>query len=98
MSYKEYIKKTDGKKPVKDILLFSLSTCMWCHKTIDLLDELGVEYNNVVVDLLDKEDDQNEVYKEIEKFSDSAGFPVLIVGGEKAIIGFNEADIRDLAK
>lgn len=97
MSYKEHIEKVAGKK-TKEIMLFSLSTCMWCHKTIDLLNELGVEYGHVIVDLLDEEADQQEVYEEIGKFSENVGFPVLIIDNEKAIIGFNEADIRDLAK
>jgi glutaredoxin-like protein NrdH len=99
MSYKEHIEKVEGKKTAKDILLFSLSTCMWCEKAMELLDELGVAYDHVTVDLLDKEEDQQEIYDLIGKFSDNIGFPVLIVGGgEKAIIGFNETEIRDLAK
>ena len=98
MSYKEHIKTVKGKK-TKEIMLFSLSTCMWCEKAKELLDELGLEYGHVTVDLLDKEEDQQEVYDMISKFSDNIGFPVLIIGGnEKAIIGFNEAEIRALAK
>lgn len=99
MSYKEHIEKVEGKKPVQDIILFSLSTCMWCEKAKELLDELGLEYGHVTVDFLDNEEDQQEVYDLIGKFSDNIGFPVLVIGnGEKAIIGFNEAEIRDLAK
>jgi len=97
MSYKEHIEKIAGKK-TKKIMLFSLSTCLWCEKAKELLDELGLEYGHVVVDLLD-EKDQQEVDKEIEKFSDNIGFPVLVIDdGKRAIIGFNEAEIRDLAK
>lgn len=99
MSYKEHVEKVEGKKPTKEIMLFSLTTCMWCGKAKELLDELGVAYSHIMVDLLDKEEDQQEIYDLIGKFSDNIGFPVLVVGdGEKAIIGFNEAEIRDLAK
>lgn len=99
MSYKEHVEKVEGEKTAKEIMLFSLSTCMWCEKAMELLNELGIAYNHVTVDLLDNEEDQQEIYEEIGKFSDNIGFPVLVVGnGEKAIIGFNEAEIRELAK
>ena len=39
-------------KNMGDLKLFALSTCPWCRKTKQLLDELGVEYNFVDVDLL----------------------------------------------
>jgi glutaredoxin len=94
MSYQEHIQKIAGKK-TKDILLFSLSACVWCEKAEELLDKLGLEYGRVVVDLLDEPADQNEVYKEIGKHSGNIGFPVIIVDkGKKAIIGFNEEEIR----
>ena len=48
---------------------------------------------------MDDEADQQEIYDLIGKFSDNIGFPVLIIGeNEKAIIGFNEEEIRALAK
>ena len=38
------------------IILYALSTCVWCRKTKQLLDQLGVEYNCVEVDLLEGEE------------------------------------------
>ena len=33
------------------ILLYALSTCGWCRKTRQLLDDLGVAYDYIYVDL-----------------------------------------------
>ena len=35
------------------ITLYALSTCGWCQKTKNFLDELGVKYSYVYVDLLE---------------------------------------------
>ena len=37
-------------------MLYALSTCVWCKKTKQLLDDLGVEYDYVFVDLLEGAD------------------------------------------
>jgi glutaredoxin-like protein NrdH len=58
MPYQNQIKKVPGLK-VKEVMLFALSTCIWCKKTKQLLKDLGLEYSYVDVDLLvgrDQED------------------------------------------
>ena len=46
------IEHIEGKDKGK-ILLYSLSTCIWCRKTKELLERLGVSYDYIFVDLLD---------------------------------------------
>ena len=36
-----------------NIMLFALSTCVWCKKTKALLKELGIAYDYIDVDLLE---------------------------------------------
>src|SRR4030042_5339749 len=36
------------------IVMYGLSTCVWCKRTKKLLTDLGVEYDYVFVDKLDK--------------------------------------------
>jgi len=52
MEYEKYVKNVQGNN-AGDIFLFALSTCVWCRKTKSLLNELGVEYSYVDVDLLE---------------------------------------------
>lgn len=94
MSYKSQIKTVTGDTK-KKLMLFTLSTCIWCRKTKALLDELGVSYQYVDVDLL-SENDQDEAYKGMEKYK-SSSFPTIVFDdGEKVIEGYEEEKIRGM--
>ncbi|HSO26058.1 MAG TPA: glutaredoxin family protein [Methanobacteriaceae archaeon] len=75
-----------------DVLLFALSTCGWCKKTRLLLEELGVAYNYVYVDLTEGEE-RNEVIENLKKWNTSLSFPTLILNNEKSIVGFDKDTI-----
>jgi len=95
MSYKSSIKTIPGRK-VKDVMLFTLSTCIWCKKTKVLLADLGLEYSFIDVDSLFG-DDQDEAYNEMWKHNSSTSFPTIVINnGESVIIGYEEDKIRNL--
>lgn len=89
------VKTVPGKKVV-DVMLYALSTCVWCEKTKKLLDELGVEYNYEYVDLL-VSDERQEAIKTVTKWNPRCSFPTVIIG-DKCIIGFKENEIREALK
>jgi glutaredoxin-like protein NrdH len=93
MAYEKFIKEVPGKKK-NDILLFTLSTCGWCQKTKKLLDELGVEYSYVDVDLLDAAA-QDEATKELAKWNPMCSFPTMVIDKNNCIIGFQENKIKE---
>ncbi len=75
------------------VLLYALSTCIWCRKTKKLLDDLGVDYDFIDVDLLPGEDSQS-IRQELERWNPSGSFPTLVINNAKCIIGFEEDQIR----
>ena len=75
------------------LMLYALSTCVWCNKTKKLLNDLGVEYYYANVDLL-KADEKRETMKNIEKWNPDGSFPTLVINDKKCIVGFRENDIR----
>jgi glutaredoxin-like protein NrdH len=82
--------------PGKDagpLMLFALSTCVWCGKTRKLLDELGVAYDYEYVDLL-KGDAKKETMKIVEKWNPACSFPTLVIKDSRCIVGFKEDEIR----
>ena len=81
-----------GKKKGK-VMLYALSTCGWCKKTRALLDELGVQYDYIYVDLL-KGVEQEAAVKEMGKFNPATNFPTVVLNSKNAIIGFQEDDLR----
>lgn len=96
MAYKEKIKKVEGKKSI-DILVFALSTCGWCRMTKELLNNLGVEYSYVDVDLLDL-DEQKDVRDFLNGYETDFSFPKIIIDDKIIISGFNEEKILDAVK
>jgi len=88
-------KHVDGSNKAK-IMLYALSTCVWCKKTKKLLGELGLAYDFEDVDLLEGKE-QERAMKEIERWNDSGGFPLIVVNNERCIKGFNEEEIRGIA-
>ena len=76
------------------VILYALSTCIWCGKTKKLLGELNVEYDFIDVDLQGY-DEQQEIMKEIEKYNPAGGFPTMIIDGKDCIVGFDEEKIKN---
>ena len=72
------------------IMLYALSTCGWCRKTKELLNELGVEYEYIYVDLLE---DKDTAMDEVIKWNPRRSFPTLVID-DKCIVGFKEDEIR----
>ncbi len=92
MALEKYAKKVPGKKK-GEVLLYALSTCGWCRKTKNLLNDLGVEYEYIDVDLLDSKN-KDEAMKEVTRWNPSCSFPTMVINNDKCIVGFKEDEIR----
>jgi glutaredoxin-like protein NrdH len=75
------------------IMLYALSTCGWCRKTKELLNELGVKYDYIFVDLLEDED-KDVAMDEVKKWNPRCSFPTIVIN-DKCIVGFKEDEIRE---
>ena len=84
--------RVDGED-AGSILLFALSTCVWCKKTKRLLDSLGVAYAYYDTDKLTIKD-LEEVSREHKRWNPRLSYPTLVVGDSEAIVGFDEEKIR----
>lgn len=80
-----------------EIKLYALSTCVWCKKVKKLMDELGIGYDYVDCDLLDKKDsdDADDIVK---KWNPKATYPTMIIDNKRALTGYDEQKIKDLDK
>jgi glutaredoxin len=85
-----------GKKS-KKVVVYALSTCPWCRKVKNLLNELGVEYYFTDVDLAgDKE--KQELIATVRKWNPASSFPTIVLDDKKCIVGFKENEIREALK
>lgn len=76
------------------IVLYALSTCVWCKRTKQFLNNLGVEYDFVFVDLL-QGDEKDEAISELGRWNPRSSFPTLVINNDRCIVGFKEDEIRE---
>ena len=77
------------------VILYAISTCPCCKKVKRLLNELGVEYYYEDVDLLDGEELQ-KVEAIVAKWNPKENYPTMVIDDEMAIIGDDDAKIREV--
>ena len=75
------------------VKIFTLSTCSHCKATKKFLNDNGIPFDCVDVDLLQGTDREN-ILREVEKYNPQRSFPTIIIG-DNIIIGFRENDIKE---
>lgn len=76
------------------VMLYALSTCVWCNKTKKLLSDLGVEYSYIYVDLL-KGDERKRTLEEVKRHNPNLSFPTTVIDDERCIVGYKEKEIKE---
>jgi glutaredoxin-like protein NrdH len=76
------------------IVLYALSTCMWCRMAKNTLKDLGVAYSFLDVDLLEPAE-KERVKQEIRKWNPQGSYPTIIINDRECISGFDEDEIRE---
>lgn len=79
--------------PTPPVKIYSLSTCSHCKSTKKFLGDCTIKYEFVDVDLLDGEE-RKAILDDVKKFNPKCSFPTIIIG-EKVIVGFKEAEIKE---
>jgi glutaredoxin len=86
------IEHVEGQNKGK-IMLYALSTCVWCKKTKEFLKKIGVQYDFVFVDLL-KDKDKDDAIEQIKKWNPRRSFPTIVINDKKSIVGYKEDEIK----
>lgn len=87
-------KRHEGESPAK-IVLYTLSTCGWCKKTKSVLDELGVGYDYLDLDLL-KGEERTVAKQELAKWNERCSFPTMVINDSECIVGYKEDRLREV--
>jgi glutaredoxin len=87
--------KVSGKKNDHKIIVYALSTCVWCKMTKQFLNDNGVAYEFVDVDLLD-DDAKDKVRQAIMNKGGSLTYPTTIVDDKEVITGFRKDKLKEV--
>ncbi len=77
------------------IVAYTLSTCVWCKKTKKLMDDLGIEYYYIDVDLLEGKE-KEEARKEVLRWNSAGSYPTIVIDNEKSINGYEPEKVKEL--
>lgn len=76
----------------RQIMIYTLSTCVHCKAAKKLLNECDVKYEFIDVDLLPGEK-RDAILADVRKLNPDCSFPTIIIG-DQVIVGFRENEIR----
>lgn len=86
--------KVSGKNKKHKVLMYTISTCIWCKQTKDFMKKNEVEYEFVDVDHSSNED-LERIRKDILKRKGRLSYPVVIIDDRILINGFVKDKIAD---
>ncbi len=89
--------KVPGKKNEHKVVVYALSTCVWCKMTKQYLQDSEVEYEYIDVDLCE-EKEKEEIRKDIIDKGGSLSYPAIIVDDNILITGFRKDKLKESLK
>ncbi|MFX0037776.1 MAG: glutaredoxin family protein [Promethearchaeota archaeon] len=90
-------KTVEGSNKKRDIIILTLSTCMWCKKCKAWLNENNVQYRYVDIDQI-KFEEKSEILEYLRSnYESRVSYPYMICDGE-VVVGYNPGKYEELMK
>jgi len=86
--------KVLGENNDHKVLMYALSTCVWCKLTKQFLRDNKIAYEYVDVDLC-SEKDREKVKRDIQSRGGDLSYPTLIIDDNVLITGFRKDMIKE---
>ena len=87
--------KVPGKNKKHKVLVYAISTCVWCKRAKKFLIENNIEYEYVDIDVCNRED-REKIREAILSRGGRLSYPTVIVDDRSLITGFNEDRLREV--
>jgi glutaredoxin len=84
-----------GGAPEHVVVLYGLSTCVWCKKTREFLESEGVAFDIVYVDKLEGPE-QETALGEVRRWNPSGSFPTVVIDGARSVNGYKPDDLKEV--
>jgi len=80
--------------PTTRPIVYIITTCPRCRRVKEYLDQIGIDYDVVAVDLLTR-DERSAIVEKYRKYHPVVSFPIIEVG-ETILIGTNPDEVRQV--
>jgi glutaredoxin len=75
------------------VIFYGLSTCIWCRRTRQFLEEQGVQFDYIYVDLL-KGEEKEEVLAQVRRWNPAVSFPTVVINSTQCVVGYNTEALK----
>jgi glutaredoxin len=86
--------KVSGKNSAHKVVVYALSTCVWCKMTKQFLKDNSIEFEYVNVDLCE-EDDKQKIRAEIQSKGGNLNYPTTIIDDKIVVTGFRKDQLKE---
>jgi glutaredoxin len=76
-------------------VFYGLSTCVWCKRTRRFLEDQGIAFDYIYVDLLSGQE-REEVLAKVRRWNPGASFPTLVVDNSRCVVGYKPEEIKEV--
>jgi glutaredoxin len=83
-----------GSKNEHQIMFYGLSTCIWCKRTRQFLENQDVSFDFVYVDLFHGQERQ-ELVGEIRQWNPAVSFPTIVVDNKQCVVGYKPDELKE---
>jgi glutaredoxin-like protein NrdH len=83
-----------GDKGEHKVRFYGISTCVWCKKTRQFLEENHVTFEFIYIDLLDGEE-KEEIRAIVREWNPRESFPTVVIDDDECVVGFRPAEMKE---
>ena len=88
----------DGVKDQREIIIFTLSTCMWCKKCKRWLNERNIKYRYIDMDKI-QYSQKSEILNYLQKnYQQRISYPYMVCDKNDVVVGYNPGKYEELMK
>ena len=92
----DLLHEVEGEYDKQDIIVFALSTCMWCRKGKSFLNERNVKYRYVDVDKIDPSEKSKVITFLRETYKPERISYPFVVCDDEFVVGYNPNKYEEL--
>ena len=83
-----------GRHNEHHTVFYGLSTCVWCKRTRKFLEDQGIAFDYIYVDLLSGQEREG-VVAQVRRWNPSVSFPTLVVDESRCVVGYKPEQIKE---
>jgi len=81
--------------PSRKIVMYGLSTCVWCRKMKEFLEREGIVFEVVYVDELSGSH-RDAAVSEVRKWNPAVSFPTVVIDGVTSVNGYRPDEVKEV--